>query len=63
LTERFPLLPLVTLTVAELLFDAPAVSVAVHPAWMVVGVGDDVWKDCPVPATNELEAGDRHWYV
>jgi hypothetical protein len=50
-------------TVAALALDAPALSVAVHPAWMLIGVGDEVWKVCDLPATKELVLGDRHWYV
>jgi hypothetical protein len=46
--------------VAELPLDEPAPSVAVHPAWMLVGEGDEVWKVREVPATKELVLGDRH---
>ncbi len=49
-------------TVAVLPVDAPALSVAVHPAWMLVGVDEMVEKVCDVPATKGLVAGDRHWY-
>jgi hypothetical protein len=30
---------------------------------MLVGVGDEVWNVCDVPAMKVLVLGDRHWYV
>jgi hypothetical protein len=50
-------------TVALLLIDVPAPSVTVHPASMLTGTDETVENVCDVPATKELVAGDRHWYV